>query len=131
MGVPAQITRAITIAVNDVVYGRLVEKARAGNRTPNRFAQELFDAAWSARCAPTGEQLLECVMRTQDDRVLGRLVRAEMCKLPVQVFAGLHADDYTALEELIRPLLPAVIRADEDGGLADIRVDAAELAAAD
>lgn len=79
--------------------------------------------------ALTGEQLLDCVLRTEDNGLLGRLVRAEMCKLPAEVFSGLHADDHLAIEEMLRPLLPAVIRADEDGGLADIRADAAKMTA--
>ncbi len=63
--------------------------------------------------ALTGQELLECVLVTSDDRVLGLMVRAAMCKLPHEVFAALHADDGQALEELLRPLLPAVIRRSE------------------
>lgn len=62
MGTPADITRAITLAVNGTVYARLVDKAREGGRTPGRYAQELFDAAWSARCAPTGDAALDAAV---------------------------------------------------------------------
>lgn len=56
--------RTLTIRLNDTVFARLIDRAREQGRTPTRYAQELFDAAWAARCGKgTGDAALERAVR--------------------------------------------------------------------
>ncbi len=59
-------TRGITITVNERVYAGLVDMARAASRTPNVQAQLLFEAAYSARCKPTGDRDLDAAVAAID-----------------------------------------------------------------
>jgi len=60
-------TRGITITVNERVYAGLVDMARAAARTPSVQAQLLFDAAYSARCKPTGDRDLDAAVAAMDE----------------------------------------------------------------
>ncbi|KAF0121971.1 MAG: hypothetical protein FD152_3694 [Xanthobacteraceae bacterium] len=60
-------TRGITITVNERVYAGLVDMARAAARTPNVQAQLLFEAAYSARCKPTGDRDLDAAVAAMDE----------------------------------------------------------------
>jgi hypothetical protein len=60
-------TRGITITVNERVYAGLVDMARAASRTPNVQAQLLFEAAYSARCKPTGDRDLDAAVAAMDE----------------------------------------------------------------
>lgn len=56
--------RTLTIRLNDTVFAKLIDRAREQGRTPTRYAQELFDAAWAARCGKdTGDAELERAVR--------------------------------------------------------------------
>ncbi len=61
-------TRGITITVNERVYAGLVDMARAASRTPSVQAQLLFEAAYSARCKPTGDRDLDAAVAAMDER---------------------------------------------------------------
>jgi hypothetical protein len=62
----APVTRGITINVTDRVYAQLVEMARKAGRTTNVQAQLLFEAAYSARCKPTGDRELDEAVQAMD-----------------------------------------------------------------
>lgn len=51
--------RIIELPVREAMFARLVELARKQGRTPAQYAYELFEAAYSARCAPTGDAALD------------------------------------------------------------------------
>jgi hypothetical protein len=54
--------RVIQIKLRERQYGALVEQARKRGRTPTQWADELFQAAWTARQGPTGDQALDAAV---------------------------------------------------------------------
>ena len=51
--------RIVEVRLPGPQFGRLVEMARKAHRTPSAYAADLFQAAYSARCAPTGDRDLD------------------------------------------------------------------------
>ncbi|MCO4053426.1 MAG: hypothetical protein HEQ16_05125 [Bosea sp.] len=51
--------RVIELKLPEAQFGKLVEMARKAARTPSAYATDLFQAAYSARCAPTGDVALD------------------------------------------------------------------------
>lgn len=56
----------LIIRASEKVYGGLVKMARRAGRTPALEAQLLFDAAYSARCRPTGDRDLDAAVAAID-----------------------------------------------------------------
>lgn len=54
--------RIIELPVREAMFAKLVELARKAGRTPAQYAFELFEAAYSARCAPTGDAELDAAV---------------------------------------------------------------------
>ncbi len=90
-------TRGITITVNERVYAGLVDMARAASRTPNVQAQLLFEAAYSARCRPTGDRDLDAAVAAMDEPGSG----AERASLPAPALRPVTA------REVTKPILTA------------------------
>ena len=51
--------------VSDVVADRLEKLARAAGQSRNLYVQQLCDAAYSARCAPSGDAALDRAVRAE------------------------------------------------------------------
>jgi hypothetical protein len=60
--------RIIELPVREAMFARLVELARKQGRTPAQYAFELFEAAYSARSAPTGDRALDAAVAAIDMR---------------------------------------------------------------
>jgi hypothetical protein len=54
--------RLVELRLPSAQYARLVEMARAAGRTPAAYAGDLFQAAYSARCKPTGDAALDAAV---------------------------------------------------------------------
>ena len=57
----------LTILASERVFANLQRMAREAGRTPAQQAQMLFDAAYSARCKPTGDKALDRAVATMED----------------------------------------------------------------
>ncbi len=90
-------TRGITITVNERVYAGLVDMARAASRTPSVQAQLLFEAAYSARCKPTGDRDLDAAVAAME----GPCSEAERASLPTPALRPVTA------REVTKPILTA------------------------
>jgi transposase len=58
--------RVIELKLPEAQFGKLVEMARKAARTPSAYATDLFQAAYSARCAPTGDAALDAAVTNMD-----------------------------------------------------------------
>jgi hypothetical protein len=54
--------RLVELRLPSAQYARLVKMARAAGRTPAAYAGDLFQAAYSARCKPTGDAALDAAV---------------------------------------------------------------------
>jgi len=54
--------RPVTIIVSELVYARLEVMARKAGRSTSAYAAELFQAAYAARCGPTGDAALDAAV---------------------------------------------------------------------
>lgn len=96
-------TRGITITVNERVYAGLVDMARAASRTPSVQAQLLFEAAYSARCKPTGDRDLDAAVAAMDEPGGGVVPPALVPKVLAFLADGEKAPPGVTLPEVIMP----------------------------
>lgn len=116
--------RGLSISVPEPQYARLVDMARKAGRTPTAYACDLFQAAYSARCKPTGDAALDAavsqlgalaqasgpmvdILQAELERLRAALARAdariaEMATEIEQLEAGDAVSvDAAAMEELV------------------------------
>lgn len=84
--------RIVEVRLPGTQFGKLVEMARKAHRTPSAYATDLFQAAYSARCAPTGDRDL--------DEAVARLGTPEAASGPM--IDALHAELERVRAELAR-----------------------------
>lgn len=96
-------TRGITITVNERVYAGLVDMARAASRTPNVQAQLLFEAAYSARCKPTGDRDLDAAVAAIDTQGGGIVPPALVPSVLAFLKEGEGAPAGVTLPEVVMP----------------------------
>ena len=70
--------RIVHLPLREPVFARLVEMARKAGRTTEQQALDLFEAAYAARCAPTGDAALDREVSRSGERGAERAAREAM-----------------------------------------------------